>query len=121
MNMIFRAISAANDWQFGQGVGSYFKKQDAVSANLKTRLLFFLNDCFYAMSTGIDWWNLLGSKNPSAQAQILLATRQTIIESEGVVRINSVDVSVNPVTRKATLNYDILTIYGNVSGSVSTP
>lgn len=121
MSMIFRAISAANDWQFGQGLGSYFKKQQAVNANLKTRLLFFLNDCFYAMSTGIDWWNLLGAKNPGATNQILLATRQTIIQSEGVVRINSVAVAVDARTRRATVNYDILTIYGNVSGSVSTP
>lgn len=121
MNMIFRGISADDDWQFGQGVGSYFKRDKAVNANLRTRLLFFLNDCFFAMNVGIDWWNLLGSRNPAAKANIILAVRQTIIQSEGVVRINTVDVTVDPITRRATTTWNIDTIYSrNVTGSAST-
>lgn len=122
MNMIFRGISASNDWQFGQGLGSYFKRDKAVNANLRTRLLFFLNDCFFAMTVGIDWWNLLGSKNPAAKENIILATRQVIIQSEGVVRINSVEVTVDTSTRRAFIKWNIDTIYSqNVTGSVSTP
>lgn len=121
MNMLFRGITAIDDWQFGQGVGSYFKRDKAVNANLRTRLLFFLNDCFFAMSTGIDWWNLLGSRNPAAQANIILACRKVIIQSEGVVRINSVIVVLNRTTRGATITWSIDTIYSrNVTGSVST-
>lgn len=119
---IFRGISAFNDWQFGQGGGSYFRRDRAIAADLKTSLLFFLNDCFFSMSTGIDWWNLLGSKNPAAQTQIVLATREVIVKTEGVVRIVSVEVSVNAVTRKATIKYVIDTLYStNVTGSISTP
>lgn len=120
--MIFRGITATNDWTFGKGVGSYFTREQAIAANLKTALLFFLNDCFFAMTTGIDWWNLLGSKNPAAKNNIMLQTRQTIIQAEGVVRINSVDVQFSSPTRRITILYNIDTVYSrNVTGSVQIP
>lgn len=120
--MLFRQIYATNDWAFGQGRGSYLTGQDALGANIKTRLLFFLNDCFFAMSTGIDWWNLLGTKNPAALNNILIQTRQVIASSEGVVRINSVSVKFNSVERNVELTYNIDTIYSRgVTGTVATP
>lgn len=120
--MLFREIAATNDWAFGQGKGSYFTREKAIGANIKTRLLFFLNDCFFAMSTGIDWWNLLGTKNPAALNNILIATRQVIASSEGVVKINSVTVDYNSVARSVTISYNIDSIYSRgVTGTVTTP
>ena len=118
----FRGITAANDWTFGQGKNSYFTREKAIAADIKTSLLFFLNDCFFAMSTGIDWWNLLASKGEVAKQNILLQTRQTIIQREGVVRINSVDAVVDSARRRVTLKFNVDTIYSrNVSGTVQTP
>jgi hypothetical protein len=120
--MVFREISAANDWAFGQGRGSYLTRERAVGANIKTRLLFFLNDCFFAMSTGIDWWNLLGTKNPAALNNILIQTRQVIASSEGVVRINSVTVDFDSKNRSVTINYNIDSTFSRgVTGNVTTP
>lgn len=122
MSSIFRGITSSNDWTFGLGVGTYFTKQQAIAADIKTALLFFLNDCFFAMNVGVDWWNLLGAKNPAAKNNILLQTRQAIITREGVVRINSVDATVDVRTRRITVTYSIDTLYSrNVSGSVTTP
>lgn len=119
---IFRGITADNDWTFGQGRNSYFTKDAAIKADVKTALLFFLNDCFFAMTTGIDWWNLLGAKNPVAKENIVIQTRATILSREGVVRVNSVEAAVNPTTRKVTLKYDIDTIYSrNLRGFLQTP
>jgi len=118
----FRGITAVNDWTFGKGRNSYFTKQQAISADIKTSLLFFLNDCFFAMSTGIDWWNLLASKGELAKQNILLQARQTIIQREGVVRINSVDALVDSAQRRLTLKFNIDTIYSrNVSDFVQLP
>lgn len=117
----FRGITAANDWTFGQGANSYFTREKAVAADTKTALLFFLNDCFFAMTTGIDWWNLLGAKNPTAKNNIILQTRQTIISREGVVRINSVEADIDAARRSVTIRYNIDTIYSrSVTGSVQT-
>lgn len=122
MSMIFRGITGKSDWTFGQGRNSYFTREAAIAANIKTSLLFFLNDCFFAMDRGVDWWNLLGTKNPQAQANILLQTRQTIIQCEGVVRINSVTTSLDTSTRRLTIYYNLDTTFSrNVQGAVQTP
>jgi hypothetical protein len=118
--MSFRAIDAQDDWQFGNGRGSYFQKEDAVNANVRTRLLFFLNDCFWAMNFGIDWVNLLGSKNPASEQGIILQTRTGLTGSFGVTKILSVDVTVNARTRALTLTYAVNTIFStNVINSIS--
>lgn len=118
----FRAISAVSDWQFGQGRGSYLRDQAAIMADVKTSLLFFLNDFFAAMDVGVDWWNLVGGKNPSAQNGILLQTRQAIVGVEGVVRINSVSSTMNNATRRLTVLYNLDTVFSrNVVGFVTPP
>lgn len=109
--MIFRAITGDNDWTFGRGIGSYFTANDAIVADVKTALQFFLNDCFFAMDTGIDWWGLLSAKNPVARNNIILKCRETIAQREGVVRINSVTALFDPYTRKLRVEYNIDTIY----------
>lgn len=109
--MIFRNLTADGDFTFGQGRQNYLRNDQAVALNIKTRLLSFLNDCFWAMDFGIDWWNLLGVKSPKAQANIVLQCRQMIAESFGVVRINSVEAYMDRATRRLTVKYDIDTIY----------
>ena len=113
----FRGITEARDWTFGQGRNSYFTREQAIAADIKTSLYFFLSDCFFAMSTGIDWWNLLASKGEVAKQNILLQARQAIIQREGVVRINSVDAVVDSARRRITLKFNVDTIYSrNLSG-----
>lgn len=100
-----------NDWSWGNGRQSYFTAENAVAANIKTRLWTFLGECFFALNAGVDWWNLIGAKNPQAQANIILQCRTIIINSEGVVRINTINPVFDPRTRKLTLTFTIDTIY----------
>lgn len=117
--MIFRALSPTGDWQLGQGVQNYLRDEKAIELNIQTRLKSFLGDCFWAIDFGVDWWELLGVKNPSAQAAIVLACRLMIAESYGVVRINSIVASTDRVTRRMTVTYNIDTIYSrSVVGTV---
>lgn len=120
--MTFRAIAASNDWQFGQGAGSYLRGQEAIAANVKTSILFFLNDCFFAMTKGIDWWSLLGTKNPAAEQNILLGVRKTIAGCYGVTRIASVRTSLDTSDRALHIYYTVDTIFSrNVNGFVQLP
>lgn len=122
MSMTFRQISTAGDWQFGQGRGSYFTREKAIAANIRTSMLFFLNDYFAAMNFGIDWWNLLGAKNPTARNNILLETRRMLASCEGVVRINSVEAVMDDVTRDFTVYYNVDSIYSRgIVGAVQAP
>jgi hypothetical protein len=118
--MKFRGITETNDWTFGAGVQSYFTDSQAIGANVKTRLQTFLGECFFALNLGVDWWNLLGTKNPIAQQNIILQCRSVIAQSYGVTRINTVTPVFDSTTRSLTVSYDIDTIFTrNQTGSVS--
>ena len=117
--MIIRAIDSNGDWQLGQGLQDYLRDEPAIELNLATRIKCFLADAFWAVDVGIDWWNLLGSRNPTAQAAIVLAVRKVIAESYGVVRINSVEASTDRTTRALTVIYNVDTIFSqSVIGTV---
>lgn len=109
--MIFRGIDGNGDWSFGQGKNSYFTKEKAIAANVRTRLLLFLGEVFWRLDAGVDWWNLLGAKNPAAQAGIILQCRTVILGSYGIVRVTSVLPVFKPVTRDLTVTYNTDTIY----------
>lgn len=116
--MIFRALDVSGDWTFGQGRQNYLTDEPAIELNVATRLKSFLGDAFWQTDFGIDWWNLIGSKNPNAQAGIILACRATIADSYGVVRINSVE-AFTTRDRKLRASYNIDTIFSrSVGGSV---
>lgn len=111
--MIIRALDKLNDFTFGQGKSNYLKDQNAVIENIDTRLLSFLNDCFFNRTAGIDWFRLLGSTN--TQAEIELSCRAIILQSYGVLKINSISMSVNKSLRIENLIYNVNTIFSTNS------
>lgn len=113
--MSFRNLDENHDWTFGRGLQNYVSRDKEIALNLKTRLLSFLNDCFFAINEGIDWFNHLGAKD---RAVILLDVKKVINSTEGVKRINSVDYFENS-SRNLTIRYNIDTIYStSISGDV---
>jgi hypothetical protein len=105
--MIVRSIDSDGDWNFGKSRNDYLSANDAIGQNIKTRLQSFLGDCFFAMSAGIDWFNLLGSKNIIG---LQLSIQATILNTTGVTRI--VDFSLSLETnRRLNLQYTVETIY----------
>lgn len=106
--MRVRAIDTANDWVFGRGLQDYKVDDRAVAQNVKTRLQSFYRDCFFDLTAGIDWFNLLSR---GTESLLLLAIKQNIINAEGVVGLNTVDIDFDRVERHITIKYDIKTIY----------
>lgn len=103
---MFRAL-VADDWSFGNGFGSYVTEEQEIALNVKTRIMSFLGDCFFATDEGIDWWNLLDYRY---QDRLENAVQDVIKNTPGVTAINSVDVLVG-ANRQIRLQYDIQTIY----------
>jgi len=86
--MITRAVDGNNDWLFGRSKQDYKVGRDAVAQNIKTRLQSFLGDCFFSLEDGIDWFNLLGSK----QTLILsLNIQAVILNTPEVVKLTQID------------------------------
>lgn len=105
--MLFRSLDENNDWNFGKGQNDYVRDNEAVRLNTRTRILSWLNDCFFAQNEGIDWVNRLGQKN---QRELLEQDlRNTILQTEGVTEI--IRFSTDLVGREFFAEYEANTIY----------
>jgi hypothetical protein len=105
--MIVRTIDSNHDWTFGKGRNNYRQNNDAVTQNINTRLYAFINDCFFDKDAGIDWWNLLGSKNKLA---LELAVSATILNTEGVTGLLALSANLDQ-NRNITIVYQVVTTY----------
>lgn len=105
--MIVRELDINHDWTFGKGRNNYLEKNSAIAQNINTRLQSFLGDCFFDTGAGIDWFNLLGSKNRIA---LELAITATILNTTGVTRLVELSLVVND-NRRMTITYEVDTVY----------
>lgn len=114
--MIVRTIDGTGDWTFGKGKNDYKKDINAVSQNIRTRVFSFIGDCFFAKSSGINWFNLLGSKNSIG---LELAINTVIINTPGITGVSQVSVSIDS-KRNITVSYVVNTIYSSnpISGFI---
>jgi hypothetical protein len=106
--MKIRAITANNDWIFGQGLGSYATGQNAVAENIKTRLQEWVGDCFWALQSGVDWANLLSyGQSPNLKQALDAVT----VQSYGVISLTSSSLVLDHKTRRVTYNCAVTTIF----------
>ena len=105
--MIIRTLTTDHDFTYGIGKNNYLRDQNAIAENIDTRLLSFFRDCFFDMTAGVDWFRLLGTK--TTEQEIILSCRRVILQSYGVVKVNSISASTNG--RNLILSYNIDTIF----------
>ena len=107
--MIIRNSTPNGDFVFGKGLSDYLTNQDAILHNVKTRLLQWKGDCLYAEAEGVDYNNLLdvGTKN-------LLDSdvKRIILQSEGVIKINAFESTLDNDERAYSGEATITTIFG---------
>ena len=112
--MRIRALDVDGDWEFGKGQNNYLTGQKAVAQNIQTRLLSFLGDCFFDVSTGIDWFTYLGGKD---QIALNLAVSATILNTRDVTGILQLGIALNRTTRNLVIRYRVQTTYSSLSGA----
>jgi len=95
------------DWTFG-GSSTTISGDDAILQRVSTRIKSFKGDWFLDFDAGIDWFLYLGSKNNEEKIKrdILNICKKT----EGVLRVNSVEISSNE-NREAVISINLDTIY----------
>lgn len=113
--MITRGTDSGGNWLFGKGRNDYKKNLDACAQNVGTRLRSFLGDCFFNLEHGLDWFNLLGSRNLIG---LRLAITSQILNTPDVTRVVELFINVSE-TRKITIQYEVDTIYGRVYGNLN--
>ena len=122
--MKFRGLDQNSDWQFGQGLGSYAKAANALALDIAARVRSRMGNCFFATTDGIDYTNLL---DKGRQKDFETAMSNAIMQTNGVVKINSVSFNLDPETRAMSTTYDIQTIYSrsfiatiaNITGAIT--
>lgn len=110
--MIVRSLDVSGDWQFGKGKNDYLKNNKAIVQTISTRLKCFLGNCFFDLSAGLDWFNLLGSKN---QLALELAVRATILNTPQVTSIVDVTITLDENTRRINMRYVVETVYSIIN------
>lgn len=111
--MIVRALDINGDWEFGKGKNDYKRDIKALTQTIKTRCLSFLGDCFFDMTAGIDWFNLLGGKDQNA---LELAISSTILNTPNVTGLLQLSLSVSP-TRRISITYRVQSTLGETGES----
>ena len=104
---MFRNLDADGDWTWGNSKNNYVIENQEIGLNVKTRVLSFLGDCFFAVNEGIDWWNLLDYRY---QDRLENAVSEVVKDTPGVTALNNVDILVNS-DRNIRIWYDIQTVY----------
>lgn len=106
--MKFRGIDLNGDWMFGQGIGSYAQGAAAIALDIAARVRSRKGNCFFSPSAGVDYTNLM---EKGREQDFITAMSNCIMQTVGVVKINSVSININPKTRLASMTYNIQTIY----------
>ena len=104
--MRFRNLDNNNDWIFGLGTGSYVQANNAISLDIKTRLLSWVNDCFFSTNDFVDWSNYLDKNQLSNLENNVFSV---IATTDGVLSVNTL--SVKLINRTFEASYNVTTIY----------
>lgn len=113
--MIHRNLDSSNDWTFGRGIQNYTRDLDAVKINIKTRLQSWKSDCFFALTEGVDYNNLLDVGTKSLLDSDI---KRVILQSEGVLRITSFESELDRTERGFSAEAEVDTIYGITTVSI---
>lgn len=109
--MKIRNIDNNGDWLFGKGLNDYANEFDALKTDLTTRLRSWKFDCFFAIEEGVDYKNFLDKGT-----KIFLDNdiKRVILQTAGVLRINSFSSDIDPETREFRAETNILSIFGDL-------
>lgn len=110
--MIFRDISPTGDWTFGKGQNSFLRDEAAILQNVRTRLLSWRSDCFFAPLEGVDYNNLLDIGTKTLLDNDI---RRVIFQSEGVLRLVSYSSEITRDERLFSARAEIITIFGQLT------
>ena len=102
-----------NQLQFVTGI-------EEIGQIISTRLKSFLGEWFLDVRIGVPWFSKILKKNPNpAEIESLLI--QTIAESPGVIGLKTIELSLDNVTRKLSVDFQAQTTEGILNFSEVIP
>lgn len=113
MFKIFRKLDDNWDWTFGKGIQNYGDNKISAMQNIKSRLLSVKYDCFFDLTSGVDWFNILSQRGQFAKDVVEINIRLCILQSLYVTEITDLQITYNQ-DRSITAQYTVNTIFGEI-------
>lgn len=107
------------DYSFGQGQNNFhINTPEGVAQAVMTRLKFWVGEWFADTSDGTGWTTDVLGKYTDHLFELMI--RQRILETQGVLSVDSFDSQFDGETRKLSIQSTITTIYGsaNLQGDI---
>lgn len=99
-----------NDWTFGRGFANYANASSAIAQNIQTRIKSFKRDWYLDSDANIDWLTLLGTRGIKIET-IRQQVERTVQQTDGVARVDEINLNLNRATRELTLTINVVDIY----------
>ena len=110
--MKYRQLDENNDFNFGMGLSNYLQDSpETVAQAVQTRLQLWENEWFLDISEGTPYFYGMLGKYTSDTIDPLIKAR--ILETEGVLQIDSYNSIFNGETREYLIYATISTTYGS--------
>lgn len=110
--MIIRTVDDQGDWVFGRGRQSYLRNLDALRQDIRSRLLLWKGECFFATAEGVDWNNYL---DRGTAALLYRDIRRVISQTGGVLRTRAFRATLESEAREVSVEVELDTIYGSLA------
>ncbi|MEX5443420.1 hypothetical protein WCE14_08635 [Acinetobacter schindleri] len=109
--MRYRKQDGNGDYTFGSGLNDFhIDSVEAVAQAIDTKLKLWMGEWFADVSDGTGWSQAILGKQSSNLYELTL--RQRVLETPGVISVQDFQSSLDPNTRKLTVNMVVSTVYG---------
>ena len=113
-------LDANGDWDITNNQLQLVTGQDEIAQKISNRLKLFLGEWFLDVRLGVPWFSKILKKNPNP-SEIEAILIQQIIETTGVVTLNSIELSLDNATRKLRVEFEAQTTDGILNFSEVVP
>jgi hypothetical protein len=116
--MRVRALDETGDMTFGRGSGNFLVDTPAAVAQCaKTRLGLIQGEWYLDKTAGTPWNTKVLGTGTAATRDI--AVKQVVLGTPGMLSIDTYSSTIDPVTRKFSVNMDVTTQYGTTTISTT--
>lgn len=116
--MRYRKLAGGGDYSFGNGQQDFWRDvPQAVGQAVGTRLKLWLGEWYLDINEGTAFMQGILGKYSLAEAAVIIQDRA--LKTQGMVDIQNYDSTLDPDTRKLTVQFDIDTIYGPTAVQVA--
>ena len=112
----FKLSKDTHDLVLGNGDLSFVDEKEEIAQSIKVRLLFIRGEWILDLQLGVQMYDVLFNTRVSKALKEQLI-KNIILQTDGVTGVASFNFDVDSTTKKATVTFEVNTVYGVTTGS----